>query len=60
MCLPPFDLDSDEFFNTLKNEARKLQLNDLSMGLSYDYEKAINYESTYIRLGTAILGERKI
>ena len=60
MCLPPFDLDSNEFFNTLKNEARKLQLNDLSMGMSNDYEKAINNESTYIRLGTAILGERKI
>ena len=26
MCLPPFDLDSNEFFNTLKREARKLQL----------------------------------
>ena len=60
MCLPPFDLDSNEFFNTLKNEARKLQLNDLSMGMSNDYEKAINNESTYIRLGTAIFGERKI
>ena len=60
MCLPPFDLDSNEFFNTLKGEARKLQLKDLSMGMSNDYEKAINNESTYIRLGTAIFGERKI
>ena len=48
------------FFNTLKREARKLQLKDLSMGMSNDYEKAINNESTYIRLGTAIFGERKI
>ena len=60
MCLPPFGLDSNEFFNILKKEAKLLHLNELSMGMSEDYEKALFNESTYLRLGTAIFGERKL
>ena len=43
----------------LKNNADKLNLNDLSMGMSSDFEQAILNGSTYLRLGTAILGKRK-
>ena len=35
------------------------QLKELSMGMSNDYVKAINYKSTYVRIGTKIFGERK-
>ena len=42
----------------LKNSAEKLNLKELSMGMSSDFEKAIINGSTYLRLGTAILGER--
>ncbi len=59
MCLPPFDKDPDNYFKLLKKKSDELKLNDLSMGMSGDYEKAILLGSTYIRLGTAIFGERK-
>ena len=59
MCLPPIESDSQEYFKMLKNAADKLNLNDLSMGMSSDFEQAILNGSTYLRLGTAILGKRK-
>ena len=59
MCLPPLNVNSDKFFKILKNSAEKLNLKELSMGMSSDFEKAIINGSTYLRLGTAILGERK-
>ena len=58
MCLPPINLNSDKFFKILKGSADKLNLKELSMGMSSDFEKAISNGSTYLRLGTAILGER--
>ena len=58
MCMPPADSNSQEYFNKLKKAAIQLNLEDLSMGMSSDYEQAILSGSTYLRLGTAILGER--
>ena len=58
MCLPPVDSNSQEYFNKLKKAAVQLNLEDLSMGMSSDYEQAILSGSTYLRLGTVILGER--
>jgi len=60
MCLPPVDSDSVKYFKLLKQCSLKLNLNDLSMGMSADYEQAILYGATYLRLGTAIFGERSI
>ena len=60
MCLPPFDSDSSKYFKTLKKSSEKLNLVDLSMGMSSDYEQAMLNGSTYLRLGTAIFGQRKI
>ena len=60
MCLPPIESNSQEYFKMLKNAAEKLNLKDLSMGMSSDFEQAILNGSTYLRLGTIILGERKI
>tara|TARA_Y100000590_G_scaffold429799_1_gene542730 strand:- start:3303 stop:3968 length:666 start_codon:yes stop_codon:yes gene_type:complete len=58
MCLPPFDSDSSKYFKTLKKSSEKLNLVDLSMGMSSDYEQAMLNGSTYLRLGTLIFGER--
>jgi len=58
MCLPPVESSSQEYFKILKNVAEKLDLKDLSMGMSSDFEEAIVHGSTYLRLGTIILGER--
>ena len=59
MCLPPVDDNSDKYFNELKESAVKLDLSELSMGMSSDFEKAVSSGSTFLRLGTLILGERK-
>ena len=58
MCLPPANFKSDKFFKLLKKTAEQLNLKDLSMGMSSDYEQAILNGSTYLRLGTIILGQR--
>jgi pyridoxal phosphate enzyme (YggS family) len=58
MCMPPVDSSSQEYFKKLKKAAEQLNLEDLSMGMSSDYEQAILSGSTYLRLGTTILGER--
>ena len=58
MCLPPLESNSQEYFKILKNVATKLNLKDLSMGMSSDFEQAVINGSTYLRLGTIILGER--
>ena len=58
MCMPPVDSNSYEYFKLLKKAAEKLNLKDLSMGMSSDFEQAILNGSTYLRLGTIILGKR--
>ena len=58
MCMPPVDSNSQEYFKKLKKAAEQFNLQDLSMGMSSDYEQAILSGSTYLRLGTIILGER--
>ena len=58
MCLPPFESNSEEYFKMLKKVAEKLNLKELSMGMSSDFEQAIINGSTYLRLGTIILGDR--
>ena len=58
MCMPPVDSNSQEYFKKLKKVAEQLNLEDLSMGMSSDYVQAILSGSTYLRLGTIILGER--
>ena len=60
MCLPPINSDPNKNFKILKKYSEKINLSDLSMGMSADYEHAIINGSTYLRLGTAIFGERTI
>jgi len=58
MCLPPMNSNSNSYFQILKNTSKKLNLTELSMGMSADYEEAIFNGSTFLRLGTVIFGER--
>ena len=39
---------------------QKLKLKEMSMGMSSDYLKAIKFGSTFVRIGSAIFGERKV
>ena len=59
MCIPPVSLESVKYFDILKKKAQELNLIHLSMGMSADFEQAVLYGSTFLRLGTAIFGERK-
>jgi pyridoxal phosphate enzyme (YggS family) len=54
MCLPPLKENPIIFFDKLKNLAAENQLNELSMGMSNDYLKAIESGSTFIRVGSKI------
>ncbi len=58
MCLPPFDEDSSPYFKRIKLLSEKFNLNELSMGMSNDYLKAVENGSTYIRVGSKIFGSR--
>ena len=58
MCMPPVDSNFQKCFEKLQKAAGQLNLEDLSMGMSSDYEQAILSGSTYLRLGTVIMGER--
>tara|TARA_B100000686_G_C16426156_1_gene779704 strand:- start:56 stop:724 length:669 start_codon:yes stop_codon:yes gene_type:complete len=58
MCLPPMDSDSNKYFQLLNETAFKLNLKDLSMGMSLDFENAVLNKSTFLRIGTLIMGER--
>jgi len=60
MCLPPIDSNSQKYFKLLKKTAEELNLKELSMGMSADFEQAIPNGSTYLRLGTLILGKRNL
>jgi hypothetical protein len=58
MCIPPFDEEPSPHFALLAKIAKRLGLKELSMGMSGDFAKAILFGATYVRVGTAIFGER--
>ena len=58
MCLPPINEEPSIHFCILRELANKFKLSDLSMGMSMDYEKAIKFGSTYLRIGTSFFGKR--
>ena len=59
MCLPPLDSNPEKHFINLSHLAKNLSLKDLSMGMSSDYKHALINGSTFLRLGSIILGKRK-
>ena len=60
MCLPPNDDNTESYFKEMKLLNNKLNLKELSMGMSNDYKLAIKNGSTFIRLGSKIFGARSI
>ena len=58
MCIPPIDQKSEIYFNKMKSLRKKYKFDELSLGMSSDYLKAIDYEASYIRVGSSIFGER--
>ena len=58
MCIPPIDGDPSYYFSKLKILASENNINQLSIGMSNDYEKALQFDPTYIRLGTILFGKR--
>jgi hypothetical protein len=58
MCIPPVDDDAALHFALLRTIAERHGLGVLSMGMSADYELAIRFGATHVRVGTAIFGAR--
>lgn len=58
MCIPPFKENPNKYFKNLKDLASKCNLSELSMGMSSDYKSAVEHGATFVRIGTAIFGER--
>ncbi len=58
MCIPPIDEKTEEYFSIMLDIKKKFNLKELSMGMSNDYLLAIEYGSTYLRIGSKIFGAR--
>jgi len=58
MCIPPADEEASMHFALLRKFAERNGLAGLSMGMSSDFEKAIAFGATHVRVGSAIFGER--
>ena len=54
MCIPPLEGDPSQYFKSLSELAKINNLKELSMGMSNDYECAINYGATFVRIGSKI------
>jgi PLP dependent protein len=59
MCIPPEHEDPSAHFALLRDIARRNGLGKLSMGMSADFEIAIRFGATHVRVGTAIFGARQ-
>ena len=58
MCIPPANIDPKFFFQEMKLLTKKLDLPELSMGMSSDYLEAAKNSATYLRIGSKIFGNR--
>lgn len=58
MCIPPFDENPGPHFALLRKLAEEADVEKLSMGMSGDFEIAIEFGATYVRVGSAIFGVR--
>jgi PLP dependent protein len=59
MCIPPLDEEPSLHFGLLREIARRNQLSELSMGMTADFEVAVRFGATHVRIGTAIFGARR-
>ena len=58
MCIPPLNEPSEIFFKEMSDLNKKLNFEELSMGMSSDYLDAIRNSATYLRIGSNIFGQR--
>ena len=58
MCLPPKGDNTQEYFVKMKNLAQKINVKELSMGMSNDYLDAAKHGATYLRIGSKVFGNR--
>ena len=60
MCIPPINDDPEISFSRMNYLKNKMNFKELSMGMSSDYLIAIDFNSTYLRIGSQIFGQREI
>ncbi len=58
MCIPPVDQDTKLYFKSLYQLNQKFNFQEISMGMTNDYLDAVEYKSTFLRVGTGIFGKR--
>ena len=58
MCIPPANTNPDFYFDEMKDLNKAFGLGELSMGMSSDFLIAAKYQSTFIRVGSSIFGQR--
>ena len=58
MCIPPINVDPENYFEEMNKLNKDLGFTELSMGMSSDYLTAVKYLSTYVRVGSSIFGQR--
>ena len=58
MCIPPINIDPENYFKEMNTLNKSLGFSELSMGMSSDFLQAIKYSSTHVRIGSSIFGQR--
>jgi len=58
MCIPPANIDPENYFKEMNKLNLMLGFSELSMGMSSDFLKAAKHFSTYVRIGSSIFGQR--
>ena len=58
MCIPPLDVETSFYFKEMEKINKSHKFGELSMGMSSDYLEAAKNNSTYLRIGSSIFGQR--
>ena len=58
MAIPPNDREPEKHFKKISELNKQFNLQKLSIGMSNDYLKAIKYQASFVRIGSAIFGSR--
>jgi len=58
MCIPPINIDPENYFKDMNILNKSLGFSELSMGMSSDFLQATKHSSTYVRIGSSIFGQR--
>jgi len=58
MCIPPANIDPENYFEEMNKLNSNLGFTELSMGMSSDFLVAVKHLSTYVRVGSSIFGQR--